>query len=83
MEFDYGSGVSKDVLMNNLRSKNINTKIIWWNFNGRNATFPETDKYGNVFMSGFNTQLLALLENGMDAKQYLTSLLVEYAKKLA
>lgn len=83
MEFDSGSRGSKDQLMNELKSKGIDTKIIWWNFNSRNITLPETDKYGNIFMSGYNTQLLELLENGMDAEKFLYALLRNYAIKIS
>ena len=83
MEFDQGSSVSKDSFMKSLRERGIETKIIWWNFNSRGQTFPETDKYGNVFMSGYNTQLLSLLGHGMDAKAYLSALLRDYAVKIS
>lgn len=82
MEFDRGSRSSKDALMASLAQKGIETKIIWWNFNSRSMTFPETDKYGNFFMSGYSPQLLELLNHGMDANSFLDAMLSDYAKKL-
>lgn len=83
MEFDYGSRDSKDNAMAKLRSNGANTKILWWNFNSRATTAPETDKYGNVFMSGYNPMLLEFLEAGFDGIQFLNRLLEEYAKQIS
>jgi hypothetical protein len=59
-----------------------NTKIIWWNLNDRNKTVPEFDEYGNIYMSGYNLQLLKLLENKFNMTQYIDKLLSEYSKKI-
>ena len=59
-----------------------NTQIIWWNFNSRNITCPEMDSYGNIFFSGYNPMLLKFLEVGFDAKEFLKSLLTNYAKAI-
>lgn len=83
MEFNRGTRDHKDMLMRDLKSRGINTKIIWWNFNSRSMTFPETDEYGNYFMSGYSPQLLSLLSHGMDANSFLEALLKDYAKKIA
>lgn len=80
MEFDIGSYNDKDSLMRDWQAKGIQTKIIWWNFNARNKTIPETDKYGNVFISGYNPMLLKYMEVGFDAHAFLQKLLAEYAK---
>ena len=80
MEFDMGSSMSKDKTMELFRSKGYNTKIVWWNFNPRATTAPETDKYGNIFLSGYSPQLLKFLEVGFDAEAFLDKLLREYAK---
>lgn len=82
MEFDYASGCNKDRLMTEWAKRGIKTRIIWWNFNGRNKTTPETDKYGNVFMSGYSPMMLKYMETGFDAHQFLQKLLGEYAKKV-
>jgi len=83
MQFDYGSCQDKDALMREWRSKGINTKILWWNFNSRGSvSFPETDKYGNMFISGYNPMLLKFLECGFNAEQFLMKLLGEYAKAI-
>jgi hypothetical protein len=83
MQFDYGSAQSKDSLMKSWRAKGINTKIVWWNFNSRGSvSFPETDAYGNMFLSGYNPMLLKFLEAGFNAEQFLMKLLSEYAKAI-
>lgn len=78
MEFDMGSSMSKDTTMKMFKDNRFNTKIIWWNFNDRNQTCPETDEYGNIFMSGYSPMLLKYLESGFDGKQFLDKLLKEY-----
>lgn len=82
MEFDSGSRVSKEALMSGWRHNGINTKIVWWNFNARNKTVPETDKFGNIFMSGYNPMLLKYLEAGFDNDKFVDTLLVNYVKNL-
>ena len=82
MEFDNGSSASKDQLMIDWANKGIKTRIIWWNFNGRGKTTPETDQYGNVFMSGYSPMMLKYMEVGFDSHQFLQKLLGEYAKKV-
>lgn len=82
MEFDYGSSMSKDRTMQLFRSKGYNTKIVWWNLNSRATTAPEMDKHGNIFLSGYNPQLLKFLEVGFDAEAFLDKLLREYAKAI-
>jgi hypothetical protein len=83
MEFDYGSSMSKEATMRYFKSIGANTKIIWWNFNTRATTCPETDEYGNIFMSGYNPWLLKFLENGFNAEVFLDKLLQEYKKAIA
>lgn len=82
MEFNVGSRESKDITMARFKEMGANTKIIWWNFNSRNTTCPETDSYGNIFISGYNPMLLKYLEVGFDGKQFLNKLLREYAKNI-
>lgn len=82
MEFDGGSKCEKDMLMTKWRENGIWTKIVWWNFNSRAQTVPETDKYGNIFMSGYNPLLINYLENGFDSSAYLDHLLEEYKKNV-
>jgi hypothetical protein len=82
MEFDCGSSMSTLETMQYFKKLGVNTKIIWWNFNSRNTTCPETDKYGNIFLSGYNPMLLKFLENGFNAEAFLDKLLQEYKKSI-
>lgn len=82
MEFDYGSNQSKTKAMEIIRSYGAKTRIIWWNLNDRNKTVPEFDEYGNIFLSGYNLQLLKLLENKFNMEEYLDKILKDYAKKI-
>lgn len=82
MEFDVGSSTSKNETMELFKSKGFNTKIIWWNFNSRNTTAPETDNYGNIYLSGYSPMLLKYLEVGFDGQQFLQKLLKEYAQNI-
>ena len=82
MEFDYGSKQSKDETMKIFDYYGANTKIIWWNLNDRNKTVPELDEYGNIFVSGYNLQLLKLLNNKFDMTTYLDKILKDYCKKI-
>lgn len=82
MEFDYGSSMKKDALMQLWKAKGWTTKIVWWNFNSRNETCPEMDKNGNIFLSGYNPMLLKYLESGFDNDKFIEKLLTEYLKNL-
>lgn len=82
MEFDYGSKMSKDKTMQLFKEKGYKTKIVWWNFNDRNKTVPETDDYGNIYLSGYSPYLLKFLECGFDGNKFLDKLLEEYSKKV-
>lgn len=82
MEFDYGSNTSKEATMRLFKEKGANTKIIWWNLNDRNKTVPEFDEYGNIFLSGYNMQILKLLENKFDMSTYIDKILEDYRKKV-
>ena len=82
MEFDYGSNQSKEELMELFKKYEANTKLIWWNFNDRNKTVPEFDEYGNIYLSGYNLQMLKLLENNFDMTTYIDKLLEDYRKKV-
>lgn len=62
------------------RARGIKTKIVWWNFNTRATTTPETDEYGNIFFSGYNPMLLKFLKVEFDGTKFLDTLLDEYAK---
>ena len=83
MEFDYGSSTSKKELYEMFKENNIDTKLIWWNFNDRNKTVPEIDEYGNYYLSGYNLQILKLLENNMDMTTYIDKILDKYKKDIA
>lgn len=82
MEFDSGSSMSKNKLMNLWKSKGYKTKIVWWNLNSRNTTCPEMDNSGNVFMSGYNPMLLKFMNTGFNGEAFLDKLLEEYKKKI-
>lgn len=82
MEFDYGSSMSKERTMKLFKEKGYKTKIVWWNFNNRNKTVPETDEYGNIYLSGYSPYLLKFLESGFDGHKFLDKLLEEYAKNI-
>jgi hypothetical protein len=82
MEFDSGSSMSKEMTMKLFKEKGYKTKIVWWNFNSRNKTIPETDDYGNIYLSGYSPYLLKFLESGFDGNKFLDKLLDEYAKKV-
>lgn len=83
MEFDEGSCQSKDALRHLWAEKGYKTKIVWWNLNSRNTTVPETDKDGNIFMSGYSPMLLKFLKAGFDGNKFLDNLLDEYKKAIS
>ncbi len=82
MEFDEGSNQSKTETMKIFKEHGADTKIIWWNFNDRNKTVPEFDEYGNIYLSGYNLQILKLLENNFDMTTYIDKILDDYKKKI-
>ena len=82
MEFDEGSSQSKAETMKIFKQHDAETKIIWWNLNDRNKTVPEFDKYGNIFLSGYNLQILKLLENKFDMTSYIDKILEKYRKDI-
>ena len=82
MEFDEGSYQSKKETMELFKKAGANTKIIWWNFNDRNKTVPEFDEYGNIYLSGYNIQMLKLLENKFDMTTYIDKIIEDYRKKI-
>lgn len=82
MEFDYGSNQSKEETMKLFKQYGAETKIIWWNLNDRNKTIPEFDEYGNIYLSGYNIQILKLLENKFDMKTYIDKILEQYKKDI-
>ena len=82
MEFDYGAKQSKEELMQIFKKHEANTKLIWWNFNDRNKTVPEFDEFGNIYLSGYNLQILRLLENKFDMTTYIDKILEKYKKDI-
>ena len=82
MEFDSGSNQSKKETMELFKRYEANTKIIWWNLNERNKTVPEFDEYGNIYLSGYNLQILKLLENKFDMTTYIDKILEKYKKDI-
>jgi hypothetical protein len=81
-EFDYGSSQSKKQTMRMFKEVGAETKIIWWNLNDRNKTVPEFDEYGNIYLSGYNLQILKLLENKFDMSAYIDKILEKYKKDI-
>ena len=82
MEFDYGSNQSKEETMKIFKDHGANTKLIWWNLNDRNKTVPEFDEYGNIYLSGYNLQILKLLENKFDMSTYIDTILEKYKRDI-
>ena len=82
MQFDKGSSLSKREAMKILQQRNPNLRIIWWNFNTRRVTFPETDEYGNIFLGGYNPLLLEFLEVGFNGQQLIDNIVNEYKEKM-
>ncbi len=82
MEFDMGSNRSKEDTMRIFKNHGANTKIVWWNINARNKTVPEFDEYGNIYLSGYNMQILKLLENKFDMTTYIDKILEKYKKDI-
>lgn len=82
MEFDEGSNQSKEETMQLFKQNGANTKIIWWNMNDRNKTIPEFDEYGNIYLSGYNLQMLRLLNNKFNMVGYLDKILEKYKKDI-
>ncbi len=82
MEFDSGSNQSKEETMKIFKEHGADTKIIWWNFDDRNKTVPEFDEYGNIYLSGYNLQILKLLENNFNMTTYIDKILEDYKKKI-
>lgn len=82
MEFDQGSQQSKERTMKIFKEHGAETKIIWWNLNDRNKTVPEFDEYGNIYLSGYNLQILKLLENKFDMSSYIDKILKDYMEKI-
>ena len=82
MEFDEGSEQSKEKTMKIFKEHGANTKLIWWNLNERNKTVPEFDEYGNIYLSGYNMQILKLLENKFDMTTYIDKILKDYMKNI-
>ena len=83
MEFDSGSNQSKEDMMNIFKQNGMHTKLVWWNFNARNTTSPETDKYGNIFISGYSPMLLKFLNVGFDGQKFLNTLIEEYSHAIS
>lgn len=82
MEFDEGSNQSKSETMKLFKEHGAETKIIWWNLNDRHKTVPEFDEFGNIFISGYNLQILKLLENKFDMTTYIDKILEKYKKDI-
>ena len=83
MEMDCGSNQTKDEMMNIFKQNGMHTKLVWWSFNSRNTTVPETDKYGNIFMSGYSPMLLKFLNVGFDGQKFLNTLIEEYSHAIS
>ena len=54
---------------------------IW--INGENGTWKRiADEYGNIYLSGYNLQILKLLENKFDMTSYIDKILEKYKKDI-
>ena len=82
MEFDCGSNFKYQAWSEKMRATGAKTKLIWWNFNQRNRTSPETDKFGNIYMSGYDVTSLMLLPSVIDMDEYIDNLLHDYIKSI-
>ena len=43
---------------------------------------PEMDEYGNIYLSGYNLQILKLLENKFNMTTYIDKILEKYKKDI-
>lgn len=82
MQFNRGSSQSKDEAMKILMERNLKLRIIWWNLCSSETKFPETDKYGNMFLSGYNPTLLKFLETGFDGQKLIDNIIENYKQKM-
>lgn len=82
MQFNRGSHATTEELCSKWRAEGINTKIIWWNF-ASNPTVPQMDNSGNIFLSGYNPQLLKYLQCGFNNDMFIEELLKQYALNIA
>lgn len=82
MQFNSGSANTKDKAMEILQKRNPNLRIIWWNFDVEDTTFPETDSYGNIFLGGYNPLLLKFLEVGFNGQELVDKIVNEYKEKM-
>ena len=82
MEFNQGSAQSKEQLQRLWKANGYTTKIVWWNFNARNKTVPETDEMGNIYISGYSPMMLKFLEAGFNGEDFLNKLLEEYKRNI-
>jgi len=85
MEFDCGGNDANRRTMNEWHRNGIKTKLVWWNFNSRNTTSPQsikTDADGNIFISGYDPTMLKFLSCEFDAEKFISKLLTEYAKTI-
>lgn len=82
MQFDIRSKERKDKAMKLILERNLKTRIIWWNFETNETKFPETDKYGNMFLSGYNPILLKFLEIGFDGQKLIDNIIENYKQKM-
>ena len=82
MQFNSGSNQSKDEAMKILMERNPKLRIIWWNLCSSETKFPETDIYGNMFLSGYNPTLLKFLETGFDGQKLIDNIIENYKQKM-
>lgn len=82
MQFNEGSSQNKDKAMKIILERSPKTRIIWWNLCSSETKFPETDKYGNMFLSGYNPTLLKFLETGFDGQKLIDNIIENYKQKM-
>lgn len=88
MEFDMGC--SNDIsTLNAIKAKFENAGyqfpvMIWWNLNCRRSVFPTTQSNGNIFLTGFDTNIFDQITNSdeliFSATKLMTDNLEKYSK---
>ena len=85
MEFDQGSSLETERLLDKWHKEGVKTKMIWWNLNARNRLSPQSvkqDANGNIYMSGYNPTLLGLLDSGFSMHCFMAKLLTKYSESI-
>ncbi len=83
MEFDAGVNTvtNFDTWEREFSKHNIKLpQIVFWNLNTRNMTFPVTmHNNGTILLSGYNPQMLGMLNNVSNPVQYVLSFIENFS----